>query len=96
MDVTVSTDEGKLDFLPSNPNVGIDEILNLCNEDAQTDVDHNEIKTRADESLQKTVKALIKPLLPSNEWKIRFGSLSEYNSSETAPAVAGEGETNEA
>ena len=77
------------DYLPKDPGVNISEVIELCKEDAANDVDSGEIKRKANENLQSTVKALTMSLLGNDGWKLKFSTLAEYQE-ENASAESNE------
>ncbi len=80
--------ENEFGFLPENAAADIRDILAICKEDAAKDLNQDEIKRGARDSLEKTVEALTAPLL-GDKWTIEFKDLSEYPNKEE---VQNEGE----
>lgn len=74
-------DENKFGYLPESATPDMRDILALCKEDAARDVNQDELKREADESLRNIVTALTMPLL-GDEFTLDFKSLSEYPSRE--------------
>lgn len=70
-------DETKFGYLPANANADMPEILKLCREDAANELNTDQVKKEAYESLQSIVEALTLPLLDS-DWQIEFLSLDQY------------------
>ena len=83
-------DRNSFDYLPSDPGANISEVIELCKADAANDVDTTEIKARAKENLQSTVKALTMPLLNADGWKLKFADLADYQQ-EGSEAKANDG-----
>jgi hypothetical protein len=83
-------DRNSFDYLPGEPDANISEVIELCKADAANDVDTEEIKARAKENLQSTVKALTMPLLSTDGWKLKFAGLADYQQADAATEAEGE------
>lgn len=70
-------DETKFGYLPEKTTADMKDILALCKEDAARELNTDEMRTEASESLQNIITALTMPLL-GNEWNLEFKNLSEY------------------
>lgn len=71
-------DNSKFGYLPENATANMKDVLALCREDATSDVDKEEIRGQAEESLKDTVKALTLPLLV-DEYQLEFKPITDYN-----------------
>lgn len=66
-------DESKLAYLPEGVDVNMREVLMLCKEDAQREMESNsQIRETAYENLRSTVEALLIPLLKGNGYTINW------------------------
>lgn len=74
-------DENKFGYLPEHATADMRDILALCKEDAVNDLNQDEVKKEANESLKNVVTALTMPLL-GDEYSLDFKSLSEYPNQE--------------
>jgi len=71
----VSIDPESLDYLPENPKLELDEIINLCKEDAISEANQSEfLYETAEESLKATIKALLTPILNEIEYTIEWSN----------------------
>ncbi len=70
-------DETKFGYLPEKATADMKDILALCKEDAAKDLNVDEMRLEASESLQNIITALTMPLL-GDGWSLEFKSLSEY------------------
>lgn len=83
---------GSIEFFEQNPDVDMGEALSLCKQDALDKVSQStEIKSYATANLQKTVEALMNPLLNSKGYSISWNT-----SATTQDAAADEATTEEA
>lgn len=82
-------DESKLAYLPEGVDVNLREVLMLCKEDAQREMESNpQIRETAYENLRSTVEALLMPLLKGNGYAIHWA--------DSNIAIDEEGDGNEA
>lgn len=70
-------DETKFGYLPEKATADMKDILTLCKEDAARELNTDEMRAEASESLQNIITALTMPLL-GDEWSLEFRNLSEY------------------
>ena len=70
-------DETKFGYLPEKANADIPDILAMCREDAANELNYEQMKGEAEESLKGIVQGLTLPLL-DDEWQIEFKPLAEY------------------
>lgn len=66
-------------YLPDNASADIQEVRNLCREDATADVNKSAITKQAKGNIKKIIKALIKPLIQNDGWHVTFKSITEFN-----------------
>ncbi len=71
-------DASSIEFFEQNPSVDMKEALSLCKQDALDKVSQSsEIKSYATANLQKTVEALMEPLLNSKGYSLKWTSASD-------------------
>lgn len=70
-------DETKFGYLPEKANADIPDILAMCREDAANELNYEQMKGEAEESLKGIVQGLTLPLLDDG-WQIEFKPLAEY------------------
>ena len=69
----VIVDTGSLGYMPENSDVEVNEAIKYCKQDVQKEAGESEqLKEVADENLQSAVEALIKPLLDSAGYTIKW------------------------
>lgn len=86
-------DASSIEFFEQNPSVDMKEALSLCKQDALDKVSQSsEIKSYATANLQKTVEALMEPLLSNKGYSLKWTStsdLAENAESQDESAIAG-------
>ena len=70
-------DSNEFGYLPESAKADMKDVIALCREDAKNDINIDEIKTQAEESLQDTIKALTLPLI-GDGYQLEFKPISEY------------------
>lgn len=76
-------DASSIEFFEQNPNVDMGEALSLCKQDALDKVSQStEIKSYATANLQKTVEALMNPLLSEKGYTISWTTTEETQTGE--------------
>lgn len=80
-DVQIDTpeiDTGSLSYIPKNPKLQLNEIIDLCKKDAQEEGNQSEeLKEVAKNSLKTTIQGLITPLLAQEEYSLEWNEASE-------------------
>lgn len=80
-------DESKVEYLPSNASVMLREVIELCKNDVQRELESNtNIRKAAEENLRSTLEALLLPIIGNEGYQLQWGSI----------AVAEGGDTDEA
>lgn len=75
---TPEVDASSIEFFEKNPNVDMKEALSLCKQDALEKVSQSaDIKSYATANLQKTVEALMEPLLNNKGYSLKWGQVNE-------------------
>lgn len=70
-------DESKLDYLPEGVDVNMREVLALCKEDAQQEMESNhQIRETAYDNLKATIEALLMPMIKGNGYTISWADTS--------------------
>lgn len=86
-------DASSIEFFEQNPSVDMGEALSLCKQDALEKVSQStEIKSYATANLQKTVEALMNPLLSSKGYSISWDASATTQDAESDEAVTEETE----
>lgn len=71
---SISVDESSLSYIPKNPDMELNEILDCCQIDAQNEASNtDELYDTAKENLQTVVEALLKPITDTKGYKIKWG-----------------------
>ena len=66
-----TVDEEKLSFIPENTTADIKDVLNACEEDAETEASQSlQLMRSAHENLKDIVEALIYPILNANGYTV--------------------------
>ena len=68
-----------MSYMNVSANPDVDDVIRLCREDAQNDIDLDMVRKRADENLKNTVTALTKPLLDGDGWELEFAELAQFS-----------------
>lgn len=83
-------DASSIEFFEQNPSVDMGEALSLCKQDALDKVSHStEIKSYATANLQKTVEALMNPLLSDKGYTISWTPVASTQDSEDSAESEG-------
>ena len=70
---SISVDESSLSYIPKNPDMELNEILDCCQIDAQNEASNtDELYDTAKENLQTVVEALLKPITDTKGYKIKW------------------------
>lgn len=73
-------DESKIDYLPSNPNVNLREVLELCKADMQQEIEANpNVRNTAEENLKSTLEALLMPILGSDGYSLKWQNSNDVD-----------------
>ena len=66
-------DESSISYIPKNPKMEVDEVIALCKEDAINEANKSDqLHDVAEENMKTTIEALIKPILDSKEYTIKW------------------------
>lgn len=66
-------DESSISYMPKNPKMEVDEVIALCKEDAVNKANKSDqLHEVAEENMKTTIEALIKPILDSKEYTIKW------------------------
>lgn len=69
----VLVDEKRLDYIPKNPSLSLNEILRLCKEDVIQEVNASDkIFPLAESNIRSSVKALLKPVLDAEAYTLQW------------------------
>lgn len=83
-------DASSIEFFEQNPSVDMGEALSLCKQDALDKVSQStEIKSYATANLQKTVEALMNPLLSDKGYTISWATAEQAQGSDNGQNEAG-------
>lgn len=67
--------DSSFDYLPENTSAELSEVIALCKDDAENEINEEQILFEANESLKNIVEALTMPLLAQSEFELEFANL---------------------
>ncbi len=97
--VNAPADSSKISFMPDTTKADISEVLTLCQQDAQAEIDSEYMTQQATTNLQHVVEALTLPIIEKGGYTLKFDSLENYSPSadkQNAEYATAEGDQNEA
>lgn len=70
-------DESHLEYLPSNPDVQLREVLEICKADVQRELEANpNIRETAEANLRAILEALLMPVIGDDGYRLDWGALN--------------------
>lgn len=76
-------DESAIEFLPKNPNVQLREVIEVCKQDVQRELETtSRVREVAERNLRDTLDALLKPIVGSEGYALVWESVSSADQEE--------------
>lgn len=77
-------DESKLEYLPENASVELREVIEVCKNDAQHELEANaNIRRTAEDNLRATLEALLMPIVGGEGYQLEWSSQQDTNEGAT-------------
>ena len=81
-------DDSKIEFLPSNADVALRDVITICRDDMLGEIQNNRnIRSTAEENLKATLEALLMPIIGGDNYQLEWESVANEEGGDSDEAA---------